>query len=42
MEIGGKCGADFENVPETWDGRDSRESIKVTLAETPSSGRYGA
>jgi hypothetical protein len=29
-------------MPETWDRGVSRESMSVTLAETPSSGRYGA
>ena len=31
----------LQDIPETWDGRNPRVVMEVTLAETPSSGTYG-
>ena len=32
----------LQDIPETWEGRYLKESLGVTLAETPSSGGYGS
>lgn len=34
----GRDGGHLQDMPETWDGQDSQESMGVTLAKTPSSG----